>query len=66
MQRLAMRWPVEESSQKRPSYTSRWWGLLAHGYLSVEIGVVEAILRQRLYRRVAELAVKVADKVGDP
>lgn len=40
--------------------------MLAHGYLSVEIGVVEAILRQRLYRRVAELAVKVADKVGDP
>ncbi|MEZ0319695.1 MAG: HepT-like ribonuclease domain-containing protein [Pyrobaculum sp.] len=40
--------------------------VLVHNYLGADIGVVEAMLRQRLYRRVAELAVKVAERVGDP
>lgn len=63
---LARRGVITEEEAKLYRSVVGFRNVLVHGYLSVEIGVVEAILRQRLYRRVAELAVKVADKVGDP
>ena len=40
--------------------------VLVHGYLSVDLGVLEDIIRNRRYRVVLRLAGRIAERFDDP
>jgi len=63
---LLRRGIFDEKDYKRYRAIVGFRNILVHGYASIDISIIEDILRNKRYREAVELAKKILERVRDP